>query len=70
VPYGTGPCSIKTVVTEGSPYREILKTAAARSADLVVMGVHGRGAIDLMLFGSNTARVSRAATCPVLIVSQ
>jgi nucleotide-binding universal stress UspA family protein len=69
-PDGTGPCSVKTVVREGSPYREILKTAAARAADLIVMGVHGRGAMDLMLFGSNTARVSRAATCPVLIVSQ
>ena len=28
----------------------------------------GRGAVDLVLFGSNTARVIRAATCPVLIV--
>jgi nucleotide-binding universal stress UspA family protein len=32
------------------------------------MGVHGRGAVELLLFGSNTARVIRAATCPVLIV--
>jgi nucleotide-binding universal stress UspA family protein len=70
VPAFAGSCSMKTVVREGSPYREILKTAAARAADLIVMGVRGRGAMDLMLFGSNTARVSRAATCPVLIVSR
>jgi nucleotide-binding universal stress UspA family protein len=33
-----------------------------------VMGVHGRGAVDLMVFGSNTARVMRAAACPVLVL--
>ena len=37
-------------------------------ADLIVMGVHGRGALDLLVFGSNTTRVLRAAACPVLIV--
>jgi nucleotide-binding universal stress UspA family protein len=35
-----------------------------------VMGVQGRGAIDLMLFGSNTARVTRAAACPVLVIGK
>jgi nucleotide-binding universal stress UspA family protein len=48
--------------------QRILKVAAERSVDLIVMGVQGRGALDLLLFGSNTARVSRTATCPVLIV--
>ena len=61
-------CTVETEVREGAAYREILKAAAERSADLIVMGVQGRGAIDLMVFGSNTARVVRAATCPVLIV--
>jgi nucleotide-binding universal stress UspA family protein len=61
-------CTTETEVREGAAYREILKVAAERSADLIVMGVQGRGAIDLMVFGSNTARVVRAATCPVLIV--
>jgi nucleotide-binding universal stress UspA family protein len=31
-----------------------------------VMGVHGRNALDLMLFGSTTNQVVRRATCPVL----
>ena len=44
---------------EGVHYWEILKVAAERSVDLIVMGVQGRGALDLLLFGSNTARVSR-----------
>ena len=29
---------------------------------------HGRTALDLLLFGSTTHHVIRAATCPVLIV--
>jgi len=61
-------CSAHTEVREGAAYREILRTAAERRADLIVMGVHGHGALDLLLFGSNTARVIQAATCPVLIV--
>jgi nucleotide-binding universal stress UspA family protein len=60
--------TVETDVREGAAYWEILKVAAERSVDLIVMGVQGRGALDLLLFGSNTARVSRTATCPVLIV--
>jgi nucleotide-binding universal stress UspA family protein len=60
--------TVETTVREGAAYREILKLAAEGQADLIVMGVHGRGAIDLLVFGSNTARVIRAADCPVLIV--
>jgi CPA2 family monovalent cation:H+ antiporter-2 len=63
-------CWVETMVREGAAYREILKVAAERDADLVVMGVQGRHAMDLLLFGSNTARVARAATCPVLIVQR
>lgn len=61
-------CTVKTEVREGAPYREILRASAAQDADLIVMGVQGRRAIDLMVFGSNTARVARAAVCPILIV--
>jgi nucleotide-binding universal stress UspA family protein len=61
-------CTVETAVREGAAYHEILKLAAEGHADLIVMGVHGRGAIDLLVFGSNTARVTRAAECPVLIV--
>jgi nucleotide-binding universal stress UspA family protein len=69
IPEGTRTyCAVETAVREGAAHREILQAAAKRDVDLIVMGVQGRGAFDLMLFGSNTARVTRAATCPVLIV--
>ena len=58
--------SVKSMMTHGKPWREILRTAAEREADLIVMGVQGRGAADLLFFGSTTQHVVREATCPVL----
>jgi nucleotide-binding universal stress UspA family protein len=63
-------CTVDTAVVEGRAYREILRRAAEKEVDLIVMGVHGRGALDLILFGSTTHHVIRASTCPVLIVRQ
>jgi nucleotide-binding universal stress UspA family protein len=56
------------MVSSGKPSREILRIAAERQSDLIVVGVHGRGAADLMFFGSTTNHVVREATCPVLTV--
>ena len=48
--------------------REILRIAAEQQTDLIVVGIQGRGAADLMFFGSTTNHVVREATCPVLTV--
>jgi len=61
-------CTIHTALRQGSVHREILAAAAEEPADLIVMGAQGRGALDAAIFGSNTARVARAACCPVLVV--
>lgn len=58
----------ETVVTRGKAYREILRVATERQADLIVVGVHGRNAFDRLVFGSTTEHVVRRATCPVLAV--
>lgn len=59
-------CTPQTMIAHGKPYREILGIATDASMDLIVMGVHGRNALDVMLFGSTTNQVVRRATCPVL----
>jgi len=61
-------CRIAKLVVLGRPYREILRIATERQADLIVMGVRGRGPVDLTLFGSTTNQVVRRATCPVITV--
>jgi nucleotide-binding universal stress UspA family protein len=57
---------VRTRLAPGKAYREILAVAADEHSDLIVMGVQGRNALDMMLFGSTTNQVVRRATCPVL----
>lgn len=59
-------CVVETVLATGKPYREILRVAAEQHSDLIVIGIHGRGAADLLFFGSTAQHVVRQATCPVL----
>lgn len=61
-------CTIETAVLEGGVSRQLLRMAADRHADLIVLGVHGRNAFDLAFFGSNSKDVIRQAHCPVLVV--
>ena len=61
-------CEIEEVVTSNRAYKEILQHASGSDVDLIVMGAQGSAGLDLMLYGSNTQHVVRAATCPVLTV--
>jgi nucleotide-binding universal stress UspA family protein len=61
-------CAPEEIVTCGKVAPEILRLAAEREADLIVVGVHGRSLLDLMAFGSVTHGIVREATCPVLTV--
>lgn len=61
-----GSCRVESLMTHGKPWREVLRVADEKQYDLIVMGVHGRGAADLLFFGSTTQHVVRAASCPVL----
>ena len=63
-------CKVDTVLATGKPYREILRVAAESQADLLVVGTHGRGAVDRMLFGSTTQHLVRQAACPVLTLRE
>jgi nucleotide-binding universal stress UspA family protein len=63
-------CDVETVMTGGTPYREILRLAGEKQSELIVMGVHGRHAADLLFFGSTTNHVVRQAPCPVLTIRQ
>ena len=55
-------------VREGFPADEILKEADAVEADLVVMGTHGKGALENTFVGSVAQRVLRRSRRPVLVV--
>lgn len=55
------------VIHSGSVAEEVVAWARATSADLVVVGTHGRGPLGRFLLGSVAERVLRGASCPVLV---
>jgi nucleotide-binding universal stress UspA family protein len=67
-PEGRRTLNIKTAVRTGKPYRQIIQFALEAKIDMVTMGVRGRGALDLAVFGSTTYRVMQLGPCPVLAV--
>jgi nucleotide-binding universal stress UspA family protein len=58
----------KPVVRIGKAYQQIIQLALESQTDLVVMGVRGRHALDVAVFGSTTYRVVQSGPCPVLVV--
>ena len=67
-PARAGGPAPEVVAEVGQPARQISALALSRSANLIVMGVSGRGAVGLAVLGSTTHRVLREACCPVLTV--
>jgi len=59
---------IKTAVKEGEAFEAITKLAQDTKADLIVMGSHGKKALQRLLMGSVTERTIGYAHCPVLVV--
>jgi nucleotide-binding universal stress UspA family protein len=57
-----------THLAEGEVEAQLLARAAAIGADLVVMGAHGRPALERLILGSVAERTVRIADRPVLIV--
>jgi len=61
-------CRPEEIVVSGRTYRQILKLVDEKEADLIVMGVQGRSAVDLLVFGSTANHVVREARVPVLTI--
>jgi nucleotide-binding universal stress UspA family protein len=54
----------------GDIYDNIIRAAHIYSADLIVMGAHGKSGLRSWLFGSNSYHVVNNSTIPVLTVHQ
>jgi nucleotide-binding universal stress UspA family protein len=59
---------LKPRLRVGKPYEEIIRSAREADTDLIILGVRGRNALDLAIFGSTTHRVIQKGPCPVLTV--
>ena len=53
---------------EGRTFYEIVQVAREESADLIVMGTHGRTGFDHLILGSTAENVVRKSPCPVFTV--
>lgn len=60
--------SVEVHLIMGLPFREIIRLAGQKKADLIVMGTHGRTGIGHLLTGSVAEKVVRLAPCPVVTV--
>jgi universal stress protein A len=60
--------NFESVIVSGLPHDQIIAQAAEKSADLIVLGTHGRSGIDHVLFGSTAEKVVRKSPYPVLTV--
>ncbi len=59
---------VTTAVGQGDPKSMIIDEAEKWKADLIVLGSHGRKALDRFLMGSVSEAVARHASCSVEIV--
>jgi nucleotide-binding universal stress UspA family protein len=63
-----GAVDIATRLANGPAWDKIVEAAKRESAELIVMGTHGRTGLKHALIGSVAERVVRHAPCPVLVV--
>lgn len=63
-----GAKSVELVTATGDPATRIVETAAAKGADLIVVGTRGLGGMAGALLGSVSRKVSNLAAQDVLIV--
>lgn len=61
---------IEQELTQGDPVRVILDTAKKRDVDAIVMGSRGLSDLGGVVIGSVSHKVSHAAKCRVITVSQ
>lgn len=59
---------VEEVIAHGDAAAEIVRIAAERNVDLIVISSHGRTGLGRMIFGSTAEAVVRHAGCPVLVV--
>jgi nucleotide-binding universal stress UspA family protein len=65
---GRAPLKVTVDVLEGSPAKQIVKRARAVSADLLVLGRHGRRPFADVFLGTTAQKVLRQGSAPMLLV--
>ena len=65
-----GVVRIRAEIAAGSAHRAVADATETFRPDLVVIGAHGRGALQQFFLGGTAARILAQAACPVLVARQ
>ena len=60
--------NVKTIVQNYKEFKELDQVAREHEADLIVMGSHGSSGMKEIFVGSNTEKVVRTSSVPVLVI--
>ncbi len=60
--------AVETELAKGDPATELIRTAEARSVDLIAMSTHGHRFIADVLYGATADRVRHQVKVPVLLL--
>lgn len=63
----SGLINIKTIIKEGHPSEEILKTAEEERVDMIIVGCSGKSSLHRFVSGCASRDVEKNAKVPVLI---
>jgi nucleotide-binding universal stress UspA family protein len=66
--YAKAGITMTTAIYSGEPYVEILQAADKTSADMIIMGTHGRTGVAHLVIGSVAENVLRHARVPVMAI--
>ncbi len=58
----------QSAILRGDPAQAILQFAKENGVDMIVMGSHGAGAADMLMFGSVSHKVCHLAKCTCITV--
>ena len=61
-------CAREFHILQGDPYEKLMEAAASIRPDLVVLSSHGHSRIAHLVMGSVAEKITRHATCPVLLI--
>lgn len=68
VKVNAGKGTVNRYLLSGTPASEVVRHAKHHSADLIVIGTHGYGAVARFFLGSVADRVVHEAHCPVIVI--
>lgn len=64
-----GVSAVTSKVVSGDVAEEILKYAARKKIQLIIMGTHGYKGLERIMFGSVAEKVVKTACCPVMTIN-